>query len=425
MQGMRKDLSRPGRDPDYAEIRKSSRGPGERKINMDLGLRTGDSLPEKSAILLALVFLFSINFSIALCYMVFTLMILLTGVSFFRHRQELKFPVWFKYLILLSLLTLISTFFSIDRAASLKENKEVFIFLLVPVFILLIKRKELLRAALYTVFLSALLSAVTGIIISVAEGISLHHRLKGFSSHWMTYSGLLMMVFVFFTVYAVYEKDKKKKVIMVVLMGPVLAAILFSLTRSVWIGIFASIGMFFLFYFRKKPVILISSILLFALTLLILPGSIKSRVFSIFDLKNATNKDRIHMAWTTVKIIKEFPLTGSGPDMVKKIYPEFRHPEAIQNNPHLHNNLFQIAAERGIPALLSFLLLFISLIMDLIRKIRQGTGPERRISTAVLFVVIAFLTAGMFEYNFGDTEIKFLFFFFLSIPYLNALKEDR
>lgn len=374
------------------------------------------------AILLSLVFLFSINFSIALCYLVFTFIILLSGFIGFRERRIPKLPSWFRYLILLSLLTMISTLFSINKASSFKENKEVFIFLLVPVFILLIKRREILQAALFTVFFSAILSSITGIIISALEGVSLHHRLKGFSSHWMTYSGLLMMVFVFFSVYAIYEKDKKKKILVYLFLIPVLAAILLSLTRSVWIGIFTAIGAFFLYYFWKKPVILISSVIFLTMIIFILPNSIKSRIFSIFDLNNATNKDRIHMAWTTIEIVKKFPFTGAGPDMVKEIYPGFRHPDAIQDNPHLHNNLFQIAAERGIPALLAFLLLFLSLIMNLLRKIRQSTGSERRIATAVLFVVISFLTAGMFEYNFGDTEIKFLFFFFLSIPYLDFHK---
>ena len=52
------------------------------------------------------------------------------------------------------------------------------------------------------------------------------------------------------------------------------------------------------------------------------------------------------------RIIKDYPLTGVGPDMVIQVYPGYREPTAVsQRNPHLHNVPLQIAAERGLPAL--------------------------------------------------------------------------
>jgi len=41
----------------------------------------------------------------------------------------------------------------------------------------------------------------------------------------------------------------------------------------------------------------------------------------------------------------------------------------------------------------------------------------------VLFAFVGFLVAGLFEYNFGDSEIKFILFYFLCLPFL-GLKED-
>ncbi len=386
---------------------------------MDIGIRVKDPLPEKISLILILIFLFSINFSIALCYIVFTLLIISSGISYFKCDRKIVLPPYFKYIILFSVFTLISTVFSIDRTSSFKENKEIFIFLLIPIFILILKRTEMYRSAVFTILYSAFLSSLIGIIISIREGISLNHRLKGFSSHWMTYSGLLMLVFVFFIILTIYEKNKKSKIHNIILLTPVLVSIFLSLTRSAWIGLFISTGIFFLYYFRKHPRVLFISFIILALVFMLLPGSIKSRVFSIFDINNITNLDRLHMAYTTIEIIKDHPLTGVGPDNVKKIYSEYRHPEATNNNPHLHNNFFQIAAERGLPTLLIFIFLFVSIFKDLSHKIRKGNLIKRRISTAVLFLVISFLTSGMFEYNFGDTEIKFLFLFFISIPYLD------
>ena len=53
-----------------------------------------------------------------------------------------------------------------------------------------------------------------------------------------------------------------------------------------------------------------------------------------------------------LRIIKDDPLTGVGPDMIIQVYPHYRDKSAVnQLNPHLHNVPLQIAAERGLPAL--------------------------------------------------------------------------
>jgi O-antigen ligase len=51
-------------------------------------------------------------------------------------------------------------------------------------------------------------------------------------------------------------------------------------------------------------------------------------------------------------MVAERPLFGIGPDLVEARYPIYRHPTAPRYTvPHLHNDLLQLAAERGLPAL--------------------------------------------------------------------------
>ena len=51
-------------------------------------------------------------------------------------------------------------------------------------------------------------------------------------------------------------------------------------------------------------------------------------------------------------MIAAHPLTGVGPNMVERVYAQYRDPDAVDKvNPHLHNVPMQIAAERGLPAL--------------------------------------------------------------------------
>ncbi|UCH94869.1 MAG: O-antigen ligase family protein [Candidatus Aminicenantes bacterium] len=383
---------------------------------------------------LLLAFLFLVNISIAGCYLVSTLLLIqfiifiIAALKIRINRAKTKpmlqwpqLPKFYKYFLLYILFSFIATLFSIDRLNSLKDNKEFFVFLLVPIFLLIINSKKRLEYSLFTVLASTVISALVGIAVTLKEGITLDHRLRGLTSHWMTYSGLLMLVFIFFFVYLFYEKRKKIKIVILISLMIILTSILLSLTRSMWVGIFVSLGIFIIYY---KPKILYLALPALVILILVLPGSVKSRIASTFDMSNATNKDRLYMVTTGINIFKDHPLTGVGPDNIKKIYDRYKPAEADQTNPHLHNNFLHVLAERGILALLSLLAAFVSITIQLIKKIKNSIDFEKVISVGVLFVFIGFLVAGMFEYNLGDSEIKFLLFYFLSIPFIKYSMEN-
>ncbi len=383
------------------------------------------NISSTAAFVLLLGFLLLVNFSIAGCYILFTLLSLLLVATWIKERKHLgnlpPLPGYFKYFILYGLCTMVSVLFSIDRLASFKDSRQLFVFLLVPLFIYILHRRERLELSLGAVFISSAVSALVGIGITLAKGVSLDHRLQGLTSHWMTYSGLLMFSFIFFFAYFFYEKNKTRKLIIAAGLLPILAAILLSLTRSVWVGIFFGVGLFIVYY---KPKILYLAVPAALVLAFLLPHSIKSRLMSTFDLQNETNRDRIYMMKTGINILKEYPFTGVGPDNVAKVYDRYKPPEAQLSNPHLHNNFVQMMAERGLLGLLSLLAAFIAVLVYLIRKLKHSGGMEKAVAAGSLFAFIGFLVAGLFEYNFGDTEIKFFLLYFLSIPFLQFKKEE-
>jgi O-antigen ligase len=119
------------------------------------------------------------------------------------------------------------------------------------------------------------------------------------------------------------------------------------------------------------------------------------------------------------KIIQDYPLTGVGGDMIRFVYPRYREPDSpLRNNQHLHNNLAQLAAENGILVLAAWIWLITRLISDLIHWKRNVMNAEERFMIhGTIGVVVSLLVAGMFEYNFGDSEIKMLFLVLITIPY--------
>jgi O-antigen ligase len=117
-----------------------------------------------------------------------------------------------------------------------------------------------------------------------------------------------------------------------------------------------------------------------------------------------------------VAIVKDYPLTGVGPEMVGRVYPDYRVPGAVQeHNLHLHNVPMHIAAERGLPALAMWLWFVGAALVglrSLLHRSRQRVLPATAIGAFA-----AMLTAGLFEYNFGDSEFLMLFLILVTLPF--------
>jgi O-antigen ligase len=189
-------------------------------------------------------------------------------------------------------------------------------------------------------------------------------------------------------------------------------ALLFTFTRSAWVGACVGIGILFLLRdFRLLAILPVA----FGCFLAFAPAELTARLYSTFSLSDPSNADRVAMMRSGLHIIRDHPLTGVGPDMVIEVYPHYRDKSAInQLNPHLHNVPLQVAAERGLPALALWLWFIVTLVRDFLRR-RHSRFPS--LANAGLAVMGAMLAAGLFEYNFGDSEFLMMFLVLITLPY--------
>ncbi len=84
-------------------------------------------------------------------------------------------------------------------------------------------------------------------------------------------------------------------------------------------------------------------------------------------------------------------------------------------NPHLHNVPLQIAAERGLPALAVWIW-FVA--RSRLHPVSRCSDQEREqtLAAPALAAVAGMLAAGLFEYNFGDSEFLMLFLVLVTLP---------
>jgi O-antigen ligase len=196
-------------------------------------------------------------------------------------------------------------------------------------------------------------------------------------------------------------------------MPALVVALTLTFTRSAWVGVCVGVSLLFILKdFRLTGLVPVIIALLFALA----PDRITDRIMSVFDLRDPSSRDRVAMLQTGVAMIKDHPLTGVGPDMVRRVYAEYRDPNSVEKvNPHLHNVPLQIAAERGLPALAVWLGFIAALAAGVFRSFRGG--QDRVLAAGALAAIAAMLSAGMFEYNFGDSEFLMLFLVIVTLPF--------
>lgn len=308
-------------------------------------------------------------------------------------------------------LTLLSAAFSRDPSVSVPDTKQLLLFVLVPVVF------EFARGArartLVTVALTiGAASALVGIVqYGVLHYGGLGRRPQGTLSHWMTYSGTLMLVICAATARLLY--DTRDRGWAAVAMPALVTSLALTLTRSAWVGVFAGVGTLFLLKDRRLVGVLP---IVVAVVVAVAPSSVTDRVYSMFDRNDPTSRDRVAMLESGRAMVRDHPFTGVGPDMVSHVYPRYRVPWAVQpSNPHLHNVPMQIAAERGLPALAAWLWVIASLVRGLWGMLGRTRTPA--LAAGALAATAAMLAAGLFEYNFGDSEFLMLLLVLVTAPF--------
>jgi O-antigen ligase len=360
---------------------------------------------------LLLAFVASVPLSIAAAGIFLALLLVGWASGLVRHRSGLRAPTFFTGLVVYAALTLLSALFSIDPVASLADSRELLLFLVVPAVYDLARGQRALRVTDVIITVGGA-AAVYGIIqYGMLHFDTLGQRPRGTLGHYMTYSGTLMLVIGAAAARLVF--GSRDRVWAALVMPALVVAVALTLTRGAWVGVCIAVGLLFVLKdFRLLALLPVVAALFVALA----PDSVTDRVVSIFDLRDPTSRDRLAMARTGVAMIRDHPLTGVGPDMVQRLYPRYRDPDAVQAvNPHLHNVPLQIAAERGLPALAAWIASMALLTTGLVRLFRSR--ENRTLAAAGLAAVAGMLSSGLFEYNFGDSEFLMLLLVVLTLPF--------
>jgi O-antigen ligase len=375
--------------------------------------------------------------------------------------------------------TLMSASFAADPAAAHEDAKELVLFILFYLAVSTLTRRRAREGVISALFMGGLALAALVTLQYHALGYdSLNRRPGGFLGHYMSSSGVLMGVVVTAASRLALGRLERPRLRDAWLVGALVTAVaavaalgvvapgagvlptrlfvaglaaagaavalsdrasvraaaallpwvavplgawalVVSQTRNAWIGVVAGLG---LVAVVRTPRLLWGLAAVLAALLLVRPTAVSSRL----TVSDASTVDRYYMWQAGVDMVLDKPVFGQGPGMILAVYPQYRWPEAPNpTTPHLHNNALQIAATRGLPGLAFFtwwvLVALATALAEARRaKVESSAGWP---AVAALGGLVAFLVAGLFEYNLGDSEVLMLALLLTSLPF--ARRRER
>jgi len=248
-------------------------------------------------------------------------------------------------------------------------------------------------------------------------------RARGFYSIYMTLAGVLAMVLTA-TLPRVARLDREIRWLgpAWLLNGAVLAL---TYVRGAWVGLAAGALAVVAGLGRRAAIAIVALAVLGAFA--VASPRVRHRAATIVDPSDATARDRLAMMQVGLRLAGEHPLTGIGPGQLKYVYPQLAPPEALRRSTsHVHNSPLQIVLERGVLGLAAWLWIFVAFFRragKVLLGLPAEASGDRLLVLGSLAAIATFLVAGLFEYNFGDTEVLEIALALMALPF--ALVGDR
>lgn len=247
-------------------------------------------------------------------------------------------------------------------------------------------------------------------------------RATGFYNHWVTYSEVLQLIasLALGLFLALKQKRTLTGVLLVVAVLGLVFALGMTVTRASWIGFAVSVVAMLLLSASRRAILIVGAcaIPLVLASVVLLQ---QKRSIGFFDKKDQSTSWR-EMVWREgFQLLISNPrhlVVGVGMDSIKGHWREWGlFDNGRQPIGHMHSNLLQIALERGLPALVVWLIL-IGVYLRMLWRITRGEGFDdfaRGVALGALGGVLGFFASGLVHYNWGDSEVVTVFYFIMGL----------
>ncbi len=248
-------------------------------------------------------------------------------------------------------------------------------------------------------------------------------RAEGFFGHWTTYAEALQLIasLALGLFVALPRKSGRNGVLLILAIAGMSVALLLTVTRASWLAFLISASVIALIGLSRRALIVIAA----AALPLVLGGLFLlhyKRNVGFFDQQDASITWRQTIWREGFHLLTDNPrhlLIGVGMDSIKAHWREwglFDHGRLPMG--HMHSDYLEIALERGLPALIVWLILlgiYGRMLWCLRRTVPRENWIERGIVFGALGGLAGFMSSGVVHYNWGDSEVVMIFYLILGL----------
>lgn len=256
--------------------------------------------------------------------------------------------------------------------------------------------------------------------------LSHNWRSMGFYNHYATYSEVLQLIasLIFGLLIAAtgsYARQKRSTIpLLAASFAGACLALLLTVTRASQLALLIS-GFSIMLRGASRKFVIAAVVLVIPVVIGGLVFLQQSRQTGFFDTKDESTRYRFVMWNDAGRLLTDSPrnfVFGIGMDSVHKRWQEWGMYEG-GNLPmgHFHSAPIQIAVERGVPALMIWLIVLAILARTLwrgITKAREGDWRSFGILLGTFGALVGFVVSGFVHSNLGDSEVAMVFYILMA-----------
>lgn len=275
-------------------------------------------------------------------------------------------------------------------------------------------------------------------------------RASGFYGHYVTYAEALQLVLAIVVGLLVSLPSRRgwQAILLLMSLSGLLYTLLLTVTRASWLAFLISSAAILMLSVSRRTAVIIGALAI----PLVLSGLFvlqQKRNVGFFDRQDQSTTWRETVWIEGLSLLVSNPrhlIVGVGMDSIKKrskewgLFDQGRLPMG-----HMHSNILQLGLERGIPALVFWLILlglYARLLLKMNRRFstrnedsdeNDGLNPplfnlgpwiERGLVLGAFGGLAGFFASGLVHYNWGDSEVVMIFYFIMGLTLaLNRLHE--
>jgi len=248
-------------------------------------------------------------------------------------------------------------------------------------------------------------------------------RATGFFGQWTTYGESLQLLASLLVglMIALPRKLSRTGTGLLIALAILVGALLLTVMRASWLSFLISATVIALCGLKWRSLLVIGAC---ALPLIIVGGLVlhQKRKVGFFDSNDDSIRWRQSVQREGFQLLISKPrhlVVGIGMDSLKShwrawgMFEQGRRPWG-----HMHSDYLQIALERGLPALLAWLIwmaLYGRMLWRLRRQVGSDNWIERGLVLGALGGLVGFLISGVVHYNWGDSEVVMTFYLIMGL----------